>query len=69
MEDFGKFYGHLVYFTAIWYSSWLFGTFFQFWYVVTKKIWQPWVTLEKEGSGIRYTFYKPRWQKNSDPVF
>jgi hypothetical protein len=27
MEDFGMFYGHLVYFTAIWYISGLFGIF------------------------------------------
>jgi hypothetical protein len=37
------------YFTAIWYnlgpfwySLWLFGILFPFWYVWTKKIWQPW---------------------------
>jgi hypothetical protein len=35
LEDVGKFYGHLVYFTAIlvyfvaiWYSLWFFGLFF-----------------------------------------
>jgi hypothetical protein len=47
MEVVGLFYGHLVYFTAIWsifvairYSLWLFGSF---WYVVRRKIWQSWV--------------------------
>jgi hypothetical protein len=49
MEDVGIFYGrlvyifyfHLVYFEAIWYILWLFGIFFPFWYVLTRKIWQP----------------------------
>jgi hypothetical protein len=27
MEDVGVYYGHLVYFVAIWDISWLFGTF------------------------------------------
>jgi hypothetical protein len=27
---------------AIWYILWMFGTFFPFWYVVARKIWQPW---------------------------
>jgi hypothetical protein len=27
MKDVGKFYGHFVYFTAIWYSLWPFGIF------------------------------------------
>jgi hypothetical protein len=27
MEDVGTFYGHLVYFMAIWYSLWSFGIF------------------------------------------
>jgi hypothetical protein len=35
MEDFDIFYGHLVYFMVIWY-------FFQFWFVMPRKIWQPW---------------------------
>jgi hypothetical protein len=34
---FGRFYGHLLYFTAIWYILWLFGIFFPFWYVVSRK--------------------------------
>jgi ABC-type spermidine/putrescine transport system permease subunit II len=49
MEDVGMFYGHLVYFTAIWYILGPLGTFygylvyfFPFWYVVVRKIWQPW---------------------------
>jgi hypothetical protein len=38
MEDVGIFYGHLIYFLAIWYIVWLFGLF---WYIVPRKIWQP----------------------------
>jgi hypothetical protein len=41
MEDVDIFYGHLVYFTAIWYILWSFGKFYgylvyfsPFWYVV-----------------------------------
>jgi hypothetical protein len=39
---FGLFYCHLVYCEAIWYILWLFGVFSQFWYIVPRKIWQPW---------------------------
>jgi hypothetical protein len=43
MDEGGIFtYGHSVYFTAIWYISWLFGIFFPFWYVVSITIWQSW---------------------------
>jgi hypothetical protein len=50
MEVAGLFYGHVVYFTAIWYRYivafwymlWLFGIVFPFWYVEPRKIWQPW---------------------------
>jgi hypothetical protein len=73
LKDVGKFYGHLVYFTAISYSLWpfgifrgyfgiffpvlvcytkknlatfvifcgYFGIFVPFWYVIPRKIWQP----------------------------
>jgi hypothetical protein len=54
MEDVGIFYGHLVYFTVIWYTLWPFGIFygylvhlFPFWYVAPRKIWQPCPTGEK----------------------
>jgi hypothetical protein len=47
-----NFYGHSVYFTTIWYILWpfgifcgYFGTFFPFWYVVPRKIWQPWFVV------------------------
>jgi hypothetical protein len=36
MENAIKFYDHLEYFTAIWYSFWSFGIFLRFWYVRTK---------------------------------
>jgi hypothetical protein len=36
MEDVGIFYGHLVYFVAICYISWLFGTFPPFWLYTEK---------------------------------
>jgi hypothetical protein len=54
-RSFGIFYGHLVYFPPFWYIfspvlvyfppfwyiSLRFGTFFPFWYVAPRKIWQP----------------------------
>jgi hypothetical protein len=49
MEDFGKFYSRLVYFTVISYILRPFGIFcghlgifFSFWYFVPRKIWQLW---------------------------
>jgi hypothetical protein len=33
MENAGVFYGHLVYFTAIWYILWPFGNVVEIWYV------------------------------------
>jgi hypothetical protein len=63
MEDVGIFYGHLVNFTTIWYTSWTFGIFCghcmvgifsPFWYAVPIKIWQPRVTHDRRiGSRIR----------------
>jgi hypothetical protein len=48
MKDVGKFYGHFVYFTAIWcilrpvvIFHGDFGILSPFWYVVQGKIWQP----------------------------
>jgi hypothetical protein len=42
MEDNGTVYGHLVYFTSIWYILCMFfGIFFLFWYFVPRIIWQP----------------------------
>jgi hypothetical protein len=49
MENVGIFYGHLVYFAGIWQILLPFGKvcchlvyFFPFWYVLPRKIWQPW---------------------------
>jgi hypothetical protein len=49
MENAGIFYGHLEYFTAIWYILWSFGIvcghllyFSQFGMFEPRKIWQPW---------------------------
>jgi hypothetical protein len=36
---------HLIFIWCIWYA---FGTFFQFWYYVPRKIWQPW-SLDSNG--------------------
>jgi hypothetical protein len=38
---FGQFYGHLVYFVAIWYILWLLAIFLPVLVCCTKKIWQP----------------------------
>jgi hypothetical protein len=37
MEDVGIFYCHSV----IWYTLWSFDIYFPFWYVLPRKIWQP----------------------------
>jgi hypothetical protein len=49
MEDVGIFYGNLVYFPAIWsicghlvYFMVIWYIFSRFWYVIPRKIWQPW---------------------------
>jgi hypothetical protein len=53
-EDVGIFYVHLIFVPILWpfvifmdisYISWIFGIVFPFWYVVARKIWQPWVTV------------------------
>jgi hypothetical protein len=47
IEYVGIFYGHLVYFTTLWYILWPFGIFYghlvyisPLWYVLPRKIWQ-----------------------------
>jgi hypothetical protein len=45
LRPFGTLYGHLAYFVANCYILWLFSMFFPFWYVVPRKIWQPWSIL------------------------
>jgi hypothetical protein len=40
LRPFGTFYGHLV-------RWWQFGIFSLFWYIVSRKIWQPWTYTER----------------------
>jgi uncharacterized protein YjbI with pentapeptide repeats len=46
MRKVGIFYGHLesvhAYITAILYILWAFGNLVAIWYIVSRKIWQPW---------------------------
>jgi hypothetical protein len=57
-ENLGIFYEHLVYFTAIGNILWPFGIFCGplvyfslFWYVVPRKIWQPWyICIDLKGN-------------------
>jgi hypothetical protein len=39
---FRLFYSHLIYFVAIGYILLFLDKFFPFWYLVPRKIWQPW---------------------------
>jgi hypothetical protein len=41
----GLFCSYVVYFVATWSILWLFGILLPFWYVVPRKIWQPWIEL------------------------
>jgi hypothetical protein len=82
-EEVGIFYFPLVYFTTIWYILWPFGKFhgylvdfFPCWYVVPRKIWQPWSLLRRSirffylGISIRNVieiriwFSGRNWKKN-----
>jgi hypothetical protein len=56
MKDIGILHRHLVYFTAIWYSLWLFGIVFPFWYFVPRKIWQPWFGALIDGALVPKIF-------------
>jgi hypothetical protein len=66
MEDVGTLYGYLVYFTAIWYSLWLFGIIygylifiFPFWFFVPRKIWQPCsAPHQRVNNGIKFSEMK-----------
>jgi hypothetical protein len=49
MENVGMIYGYSEFSSAIWYIVWPLGnlvvvryTFPRFWYIVSRKIWQPW---------------------------
>jgi hypothetical protein len=73
MKDVGKFYGHCVYFTAIWYILhmfiwyilWPFWYIFPFWYGVTRKIWQPCTKRQRATS----TRMRPMWKKIAPPTY
>jgi hypothetical protein len=68
MENAGIFYPPLEYITAVWYILWSFGTFvviwYNFsplWYIVSRKIWQPfetpqpaWIELQSAATGPCY---------------
>jgi hypothetical protein len=60
----GVFYDHLEYLMAIWYNLWPFGIvcvhlvhFFQFWYHVPRKLWQPWLRDTKIISPLSHNIY------------
>jgi hypothetical protein len=58
---FGLFYGHLIYFMDLWYRYFVVIWYFfpPFWYIVQRKIWQPWARvhfLTKERFPVTY-FY------------
>jgi hypothetical protein len=46
LGPFCLFNGQNVYSMAIWYILWSLGIFFLFWYVVPRKIWQPWAGVQ-----------------------
>jgi hypothetical protein len=58
LENVGIFYWHLDYIKAIWYILWSFSNlvviwhiFYTFWYIVLRKIWQPWPKLKATFQG------------------
>jgi hypothetical protein len=56
---FGQLSGHLAYLMAIWYMLHRFGTFYTFWYVVPRRIWQPCSPAEKMEPEILEIFFIP----------
>jgi hypothetical protein len=69
-EKFDSFYEHLVYFVAIWFISWQFGIHMfwrfvkisPFWYIVARKIWQPYITLRHERQSFSSSRTKSRFE-------
>jgi hypothetical protein len=55
---FGQFSGHLVYFRTLWCILCSFGVLSPFWYIVQRKIWQPWFdppfNQERGGRGLEF---------------
>jgi hypothetical protein len=60
---FGTFYGHLVHFMTIWWCSSNSVYFPKFWYIASRKIWQPWLPrlswLIRQQNGVG-----PLWSTN-----
>jgi hypothetical protein len=70
MENVGLFYDLLVHFTAIRNILWTigmfcasFGIFYSFWYIVQRKIWQPWLQVKMRPRALHhlclFTLYMP----------
>jgi hypothetical protein len=53
MENVGIFYDHSVYITVILVSLFYLVYFSSFWYIMSRKIWQPWVGSIEESPGIQ----------------
>jgi hypothetical protein len=53
MKKAGKFYGHLVYFMALWYILCHFGIFFPFWYICFTKKYQATLVIDVYGSYLQ----------------
>jgi hypothetical protein len=61
------FYGPLVYFIATLYIFWWFGSFFPFWYIVPRKIWQHWSDVPSAAakmSTLKVAQHSPQSQQN-----
>jgi hypothetical protein len=71
MENVGIFYNHFEYFAAIWYNLWPFsivcGHMVIFWYIWTKKTWQPWCERQPWKPG--FFSQEPSWVKLARPFF
>jgi hypothetical protein len=48
VRTFGLLYSHLIYFMVIWYILRQFGTYIPFWYITTRKIWQPYCCYSED---------------------
>jgi hypothetical protein len=88
MDRFGLIQGQLIFSTTIWYILWsfgvchgLFGTFFPFWYFVSRNIWQVWrdSNFQTPTTQYEFQFRMPlckkafsvvcRWKKNNVQKF
>jgi hypothetical protein len=77
MENAGIFYGHLEYFTVIWYILWPLGNVVVIWYiftrfgiyVVSRKIWQTWVGQTSLYRQFSFFHYHNYFYSDSCPLF